>query len=482
MQWLQDYLTQRHERLLQESKLYGEYLKKAADRTLRFIDDLGKRINLGRVSNATYQLEYRYSTHVWLFVAIRAIMETSSTAPLVFRNADKEKIESPLPMFPNQMNTWKQIEEMLTVHLELCGNAYLYHDRANNEFCVLRPSRMKVVPAEDGRSVMGYMYYRAGVPEASNRVGPGIYTAPTALNVNQAGERKSWMYDNPELENMSEEKFKSALTKIKDYVEKGITTPARMKGQKNWIPFDAEEILHFKEVNPTNDFYGLSPLTPLLLSLETDLYARNWNRKFFENGAVPPGVLILPTEMSREDFLKRKREFHKEYGGPENYGKIMVLQGGEEGGAKYTPFPAQHKDFEFIEGLNVTRDEILSIYRVPHVIVAAQLTASHSSSISPGIKEMVRMFWQDTIKPKHTDKASIWNRHFGYDAKTGEHFAYDYEDIEALAPDYYQLGRAAYECLRAGMSVKEVRVKIYGLPPESDGDLYIPSNLRRVED
>ena len=402
-------------------------------------------------------------------------------APLRLVNPEKAVIPSPLPAVPNSMQTWMQLEELLTIYMELCGNAYLYHNKTLNTFYPLRPSRVKIVANAQGTGVLGYTYYRHAAPQVSNQIGINTYTSPQAEN--NIPEQKSWMYDNPDLENLSTAKFKEVKAQMQAYVQKGIMSEVRMETSQNYIPFDADEVLHFKFMSPTNDFYGLSPLTALLLSLDTDLYERHWNRKFFENGAVPPGVLIVPTTMSREDFLKRKEEFHKEYGGLENRGKVIVLQGGGgdgKQGATYTPFPSQHKDLEFVEGLRMTRDEVLSLYGVPPVIVGVHLPTSQSSSRSPGVQDQKRMFWQDTIKPKHALKVSVWNKHFDYDPENGDHLAYQYTDIEDLAPDYEKLGRAAYECIRTGMTVGEVRQHIYQLPPVPEGQIYLPSNLQPV--
>ena len=91
-----------------------------------------------------------------------------------------------------------------------------------------------------------------------------------------------------------------------------------------------------------------------------------------------------------------------------------MIKGGPDG-AQYTPFPAQHQDLEFSELLNVTRDEILALYNVPHEMVGASMVTTQTSARSPGIREKRMIFWQDTIQPKHRKKADVWNNHYELD-------------------------------------------------------------------
>ena len=489
---LQRFLSNQHTRFMERTRAFSAAVKNLAESSLHYVNGLGK-IALERYGNSDSESEHRYGTHVWLYIAIKTIAEKSAMPPLVLKR-DDEIVESPLPPRPNTTMTWTDVNELLSIWMELCGNAYLYHDIENDEFYPLRPSRVKVVGDDDGRNILGYAYFKGGKP-ATNRV--DIYRTPSAYTgelyhdtprkvakaLQQAGApQKNWMYDNPELAEMSNAEFKAARVKFEQWLTKGITPNTDIKDTRKWIPFEPDEILHFKYVSPTSGYYGLSPLTPLLIPLTTDLYARQWNKKFFENGAIPPGLLVVPGQVNAKDFKEIKAEFHKEFGGVGNRGKNMIIKGGPDG-ATYTPFPGQHRDMEFANQLSFNRDEILAVFGVPHEIVNADRDASHTSARSPGIRDKRRIFWRDNIQPKHKKKEAVWNQHYKEELEAvgqGYSFGHDYTDVEDLGKDWDALSKAAMNGLRGGMTLEEVRTQIYGLPAEPEGTLWIPSNVMQV--
>ena len=288
------------------------------------------------------------------------------------------------------------------------------------------------------------------------------------------------MHDNPELEGVSKKEFRQKLVKLHEWMQKGVMSNVPINDPGNWMPLEVGEVLHFKYVSATSAYYGFSPLTPLMISLTTDLFARQWNKKFFENGAIPPGLLVVPGAVNSRDFKEIKKNFHEEFAGAGNRGKAMVIKGGQDG-AEYTPFPTQHQDLEFSNLLNVTRDEILALYAVPHEMVGASMMATPSGARSPGIKEKRRNFWQDNIQSKHRKKEAVWNNHYDLNPEAnGIGFGHDYTDIPDLAPDYLELGRAASLGLQSAMTVEEAREKIYKLTPKPNGTLWLPSNVQVV--
>src|SRR6478735_11188158 len=58
--------------------------------------------------------------------------------------------------------------------------------------------------------------------------------------------------------------------KIKNYVQKDLTQPL-----EDAVVFSPHEILHFKQNDPGNDLYGLSPLESLKQSITADLHMLN---------------------------------------------------------------------------------------------------------------------------------------------------------------------------------------------------------------
>ena len=469
--------TQRAKRYMRKLATSPQWLKRFseldAEGLVRLIEP-GAKSNFLQSNTASYfDLEHRYGVHIWIYAAVNVIAEKSAVPKLVAKDADGEIQDMELlPPKPNMIHTWDDVNQLLSVWLELTGNAYLYHDTDTDMFYPLRPSRVRIVPDEDGNSILGYGYRRT-------------YTGDSRALVRQrrasAGKAK-WMHDDPETLKWDRKTFEKHFDAYRNYIEKGHVElqdiPDREKD--DWVPFEASEVLHFRYPSPTSDYYGHPPIYPLLSNLQTELYARQWNLKFFENGAIPPGVLIIPKVLPAEKFKEIMDKLNKQYTGTGNRGKPLVLQGGEIG-ADYKAFPGQHRDLEFLSGLDHSRDEILAVLNVPHVMVNASMTGSHSSNLSPGIREYERIFWQDTMMPKQKMKASRWTQHFIEKLPDGWTLGYDYSEIPALRPDYAELAKAAALALKAGRTVREVRREIWGVSEEWEGDLYLPGNVMALE-
>ena len=452
------------------SPQWKNFLDQGLDGLVRLIEPGSKRNFLEQNHASYYELEHRYGVHIWIYAAINAIAEKSAVPKLVIKNDDGEIMDSTrlpmLPMQPNKMQTWDELEQLTAIHLELTGNAYIYHDRDTDEFLPLRPSRVRIVPDEGNNGILGYGYRQTNSNENL-----------TYVRARRQG-KAAWMYDDPDLLKWDKATYTKRWNAYHGYVEKGKVELQGIPDNEidDWVPFNVEDVLHFKYPSPTNDFYGLPPIYPLLTSLNTELYARQWNKRFFENGAIPPGVLIIPKVLPDKVFEQIKDRFVKQYTGTGNRGKPLVLQGGEIG-ADYKAFPGQHRDLEFLDGLNHTRDEILGVLGVPPEILGMSMGGTHASGLSPGMKEKRSIFWQDTIMPKQKMKAARWTQHFEDQLPDGFSYAYDYEEIEDLRPNYGERAKASINGMRGGMTIPEVRENILGLPAEWEGAIFVPTNL-----
>ena len=448
------------------SPQWKNFLEQGLEGLVQLIEPGSKRNFLEQNHASYYELEHRYGVHIWIYAAINAIAEKSAVPKLVIKNADGEMMDTPLPMKPNMMQTWDELEQLISIYLELTGNAYVYHDKENDQYLPLRPSRVRIVPDKEQNGILGYGYRQTNSNENINYV-----------RARREG-KAAWMHDDPETLKWDKKTFTKRWDAYRNYVEKGQMELQGIPDHelKDWVPFDVEEVLHFKYPSPTNDYYGLPPIYPLLTNLNTELYARQWNKRFFENGAIPPGVLIIPKILPDKSFEQIKDKFIKQYGGVGNRGKPLVLQGGEIG-ADYKAFPGQHRDLEFLNGLNHSRDEILGVLGVPPEILGMNMGGSHSSGLSPGLKEKRSIFWQDTIMPKQKMKASRWTQHFADMLPDGYAYGYDYDEIDDLKPDYGERAKASINAIRGGMTIPESREKVLGLPAEWEGVLLVPANL-----
>jgi HK97 family phage portal protein len=127
------------------------------------------------------------------------------------------------------------------------------------------------------------------------------------------------------------------------------------------VPFDEDEIIHFKFPNPADPWYGASPLAAV-----ADAYNINFNMNAFENAlftnrAQPEGVLESEESLTDKEFDRAKKEWNDLYKGIRNAGKTAVL----EKGLKYHGITFSPKELNYLEGRKTVMKEMCAAYGVP---------------------------------------------------------------------------------------------------------------------
>jgi HK97 family phage portal protein len=131
------------------------------------------------------------------------------------------------------------------------------------------------------------------------------------------------------------------------------------------VPFKPEEIIHFKRFNPLSQYRGVGTIAAAALAIDSDTYAAEWNRNFFNNSALPAAVLQTDGKLSDEQFARIKASWESKYKGVANAHRTAVL----EGGLKVEKLNISQKDMDFLEQRRFTRDEIMAMFRVPKPVL-----------------------------------------------------------------------------------------------------------------
>lgn len=132
------------------------------------------------------------------------------------------------------------------------------------------------------------------------------------------------------------------------------------------VPFLPNELILIYRPNPYNPLEGISTIEMSRRAIEADLNAQDFNTEFFRNGANPSGVLSTEGNLGETEFGRLRKMFEERYEGKKNAYKTMVL----EAGLKYQQIQLSQKDMDFVQQRTMSRDEIMSIFRVPKTILA----------------------------------------------------------------------------------------------------------------
>lgn len=172
------------------------------------------------------------------------------------------------------------------------------------------------------------------------------------------------------------------------YIQTSSTSFGR-GGQQAPVVFGPDEIIHFKLPNPGNEVYGLSPLESLFLPIETDLWAQEYNKKFFQNHATPK--LHVDLGNCTLSQLKRTREYFAfQLKGAKNAHKTLIT----EGGAKINVIGVRPIDMEFLNQRKFARDEICAVFGVPPMKIGISEDVNRASAL-----EADKSFKADKIIP-----------------------------------------------------------------------------------
>lgn len=219
-----------------------------------------------------------------------------------------------------------------------------------------------------------------------------------------------------------------------------------------------ENMVHFKTFNPNSDILGMSTIQAARIAIETNDAAAQYNRAFFENSAQPGVILEVPGELKEPDSKRLKEQWDQEFGGfKKNYRTAVASNG-----LKVTKLEISHADMEFMEQRKFSRDEILSLFRVPKTVLGILEDANFAAA-----KTSDYVFARWTIRPKMMRIVDQLNEfylpHFG-DPTLKFELRYTLPDDKVEQTAYYTAG------LNNGwLTPNEIR-RMEGLPELEDGD------------
>jgi HK97 family phage portal protein len=131
------------------------------------------------------------------------------------------------------------------------------------------------------------------------------------------------------------------------------------------VPLRIDEVLFIRTPNPTDPYRGLGPFGGLQTTMDTQRFGELYNRNFFVNGAEPGGSLESPEVLSDERFETLRKRWAEQHRGVSAAHRVAIL----EGGMKFVPAGATHKDMQYIELDKRTGEKIREAKRVhPHML------------------------------------------------------------------------------------------------------------------
>ena len=140
---------------------------------------------------------------------------------------------------------------------------------------------------------------------------------------------------------------------------------------------DKNEVVHFKEPKLTNILRGVGETQAGYVYIKTEEYSSAWTANFIHNDATPSGVLVFKGQFAPEQWEKLKSRYKNDYGGIKNAGKTLIVKNAD---AEFTKIGHSLSDIDLKKLKNMTRDDIMFMYRVPKTIMGISDDVNRANS------------------------------------------------------------------------------------------------------
>ena len=223
------------------------------------------------------------------------------------------------------------------------------------------------------------------------------------------------------------------------------------------IDLDTEHCLHMKLFNPTDDWYGMSPLEAAARAIDQDNELSRYEVRLLQNQAMPGMVLRSQDQLDDRQYDRLKQQIQQMYQGTDNVGRPMILDGGLEA----QPLSFSPQDLVMDKSMLWSAQRICAAFGVPGELVGL-MSATYQNR-----REARKALYTETILPLLDRIADDLNNWLVPQFGESLTLAYDADSIEALQEDrealFNQIKVASW------LTVNEQRVMAgYDERPEGD--------------
>lgn len=155
------------------------------------------------------------------------------------------------------------------------------------------------------------------------------------------------------------------------------------------IKFKPEDVLHVKNVDPTNPLRGVGVVRPATSRILTEIEATKYQSNFFKNQGRPDFAVFADQDVNSEQADEFRSDWKRVFGGGKS-GQVGVFGRNVKSVQELTKAP---KEMDFIETQHFLRDDILAALHIPKAMVTSDDVNLANA------KEAYRMYLQEAVVP-----------------------------------------------------------------------------------
>lgn len=235
--------------------------------------------------------------------------------------------------------------------------------------------------------------------------------------------------------------------------------------RKNIPPND---LVHFKYPDPSNMFFGVSPLISAAQAVDIDNEAERFQKVSLENRGLSDLHFEIPADATPEQVAQMRDIYRDSQGGPRNARKALFSS------AKVQSLNTTAAELDFTESRRFIRDEICSAFGVPPPMVG-----NYEKATLANIETARQIFWRDTLVPLLSRLDGIINNQIAVEYGSEYRVRYDLSQVTALQENYTEKVTNARNLWSMGLPFNEINRRLeMGFNEIDGGEIgYLPSGL-----
>jgi HK97 family phage portal protein len=233
-------------------------------------------------------------------------------------------------------------------------------------------------------------------------------------------------------------------------------------------PLLPEDVMHVRLPNPGDQYAGmgkgLSPIAPLARSADVDNIATAWLKLFFDEGAMPRGLLSVDAPLNEQIIEEATERWTESYGGNANWLKPLILGNG----AAYQKIGQTFAELDVsrLDARNESR--IVMPFGVPLTLIESRPDLAQATYSNK--QQDYKMFLETTLLPELDMFQQEWRYYLRSD--DGREFAqYDLARVPGYVDKEARLLSLAAAWEAGAATRREYRTAL-GLPAGDTDDVY----------
>ena len=239
---------------------------------------------------------------------------------------------------------------------------------------------------------------------------------------------------------------------------------------------ESHDVGHIAFPNPSDDVYGLSPLSVLAKTINLDLTMTDFAKMYFANAGVPSGLLKVKRRLtSQEDATRIRNRWRSSFGGSRNMHQVAVL----DEDAEYQPMANSPNHMALTDLRNHTESRICAVFGVPPILISANVGLARSTFSN--YREARFSFHSATLEPLLNRIVRYLNYCLAPDFPEQGEITLDLSQMRAFLDDKDSITTRSINLFQGGVVTLNEAREMQGLDALENGDVRrVPSALSEV--